>query len=278
MLSKTKQFYWKYIKIDIQDITLSGVLIGLYLISGKFIELNFQGIMHVGITFVFLIMFGIFFGPIKGVFFSLIADTFKMLITTGVGQWMWEYELITIGIPLMSWAFKFLFNVDSKRWWGWMLVINLITLLGIVLVSIISFNNPLLNKASNHSFDFNDSTMILIYSMSSVLTVIQISFFYLYKRNNNNSLKLIISIQTLVMMIVVIWIWIWGPIAYVRFLKRFGHNAGKINYYTYEKYYKVSLWARILKTPIIIPLYTTLLIPLYKATEFSVKKMQKNTF
>ncbi|CAM9105816.1 ECF transporter S component [Mycoplasma marinum] len=269
-------------KITIHEIVLAGILIGLFIISGLFISIKLQGIMDIGITFVFLIMFGLIFGPIKGVFFALIADTITLALGTyGIGAWMWEYEIMTVGIPLMAWAFKYLFTIKQKYWWISMVAINSITIIGIFIVILISSNNPLLQTASRRNYNFDGNTQIMIYCMAGFLFLIELIMFIVYGFKKNDNLKLVISITTLVAMIIIIWIWIWGPIAYVRFLQRLanqGYSKYSIDHYTYEKYYKIALWARVLKTPIITPIYVAILIPLYKACEFTINKTNGNKY
>ncbi len=275
MKQKYRNFANKYLHISIHEATLAGILIALYLISDKFISLNIKGIMHVGITLVFSIMFGLLFGPFKGLFVALIADTVKLLLITGIYKWMWEYEMISIGVPLTAWGFKHLFKAKEKHWWAIMMAINLISLMAIITVIVLSHNGGELRlkagKIGRKSFNFSSGTMIMIYIITSLFYILELSLMIIYKKRKNNNIKLIISMGALVTMVVIVWVWIWGPIAYVRFLERlYGHkHPGR---YTYEVYYKIGLWARILKTPIIVPLYTAILVPLYKASWFTMDK------
>ncbi len=279
---KWNKFIDKYIKISIYEMVLAGIFVGLFIISGLFINIKVQGVMNVGITFIFLIMFGLIFGPFKGVFIALIADTITLALGKyGLGVWMWEYEMITIGIPLMAWLFKHMFKSKQKNWWISMVLVNTIAIIGILSVIILSYNNPLIHKASKRTLKFDTNTQIMIYTITALFTLIQISMFILYGFKRNEHIKLIISITTLVTMIIIVWIWIWGPIAYVRFLQRLshqGHSHYPASHYTYDRYYQIALWARILKTPIIIPIYVTILIPLYKACELTANKFEKHRY
>ena len=279
---KWMKFVDKYIRISIYEIVLAGIFVGLFIISGLFINIKIQGVMNVGITFIFLIIFGLIFGPIKGVFIALIADTITLSLGKyGIGAWMWEYEIITVGIPIMVWLFKHMFNAKQKNWWISMVVVNVIAIIGILAVIIISYDNPLIHKASKKTLKFDTNTQIMIYIVSGLFAIIQLGMFVLYGFKRNDQLKLLISITTLVTMIIIVWIWIWGPIAYVRFLQRLsnqGHSRYPTSHYTYERYYQIALWARILKTPIIIPIYVTILIPLYKACELTINKFEKNKY
>ncbi len=277
-----RRFVETYIKISIYEMVLAGIFVGLFIISGLFINIKIQGVMNVGITFIFLIIFGLTFGPIKGVGVALIADTITLSLGQyGIGAWMWEYEIITVGIPVMAWLFKHMFNAKQKNWWISMIIVNLIAIIGILTVIIISYNNPLIHKASKRSLRFDSNTQIMIYTISSLFVLVQLGMFILYGFKRSDKIKLFISITTLVTMIIIVWIWIWGPIAYVRFLQRLsnqGHSRYPSSHYTYERYYQIALWARILKTPIIIPIYVTILIPLYKACELTVNKFEKHKY
>ncbi|NQZ28937.1 MAG: ECF transporter S component [Mycoplasmatales bacterium] len=280
--SKWREFINNYIRISVYEIVLAGIFVGLYIISGLFINIKIQGVMNVGITFVFLMIFGLIFGPIKGVFIALIADTITLSLGQyGIGAWMWEYEMITVGIPIMAWLFKHMFNAKQKNWWISMIIINVIAIIGIIIVIIISYNNPLIHTASKKTLKFDTNTQIMIYIVAGIFIFIQLGMFILYKLKRNDKVKLLISITTLVTMIIIVWIWIWGPIAYVRFLQRLsnqGHSHYPISHYTYERYYQIALWARILKTPIIIPIYVAILIPLYKVCELTINKFEKNKY
>ncbi len=280
MKQKHKNFVRKYLYITVQEAALAGILIALYLISDKFISFNIKGIMHVGITFVFSIMFGLLFGPFKGMFVALIADTIKLLLITGIHKWMWEYEIISMGIPLMAWGFKYLFEAKEKHWWIIMIIINLISFVAVIAVVALSDNGGELrakaSKIGKRSFDFSNGTMIMIYIITSFFYVLELLFMIKYKQKKDENVKLMLSMGALVTMIVIVWIWVWGPVAYVRYLDRlYGHkHPGR---YTYEAYYKIGLWARILKTPIIVPLYTIILVPLYKASGIAMNNMTNNS-
>ncbi len=278
MKQKYRNFAEKHLRINIQEAALAGILIALYLISDKFISFNVKGIMHIGITFIFSIMFGLLFGPFKGMFVALIADTIKLLLITGIYKWMWEYELISIGVPLMAWGFKHLFKAKEKHWWAIMLAINLISLLAIIAIMALSHNGGELRlkakEIGRRRFNFSSGTMIMIYVITSLFYLVEFTLMVIYKKRKKDGIKLILSMGALVTMTIVVWVWIWGPVAYVRYLERlYGQkHPGK---YTYEVYYKIGLWARILKTPIIVPLYTLILVPLYKASVVAMRNFNK---
>ncbi len=282
MKNKLANFVNKHIIFSIQEIVLSGIFVGIFIISGLFINIKIQGVMNVGITFVFLIIFGLILGPIKGVFIALIADTITLALGQyGISAWMWEYEVITVGIPIMAWAFKHMFNVRQKRWWISMVLINFIAILGIFIVIIISYNNPLIHSVSHKTFKFDTSTQIMIYTIAVIFSLIQIGMFALYWFKRKENIKLIISITTLVTTAIIVWVWVWGPIAYIRFLQRLsnqGHSHYPTSHYTYERYYQIALWARVLKTPIVVPIYVAILIPLYKACEISINKFNNHKY
>ncbi|TCG10803.1 hypothetical protein [Mycoplasma todarodis] len=271
LINTFTNFKDKHLKLTIYEIALAGLLLGMHMISFKFITINFSGLMRVGVTFVFMMLYGLIFGPIKGSFIAIIADNFTLLIGVGFGRWMWEYAIIPIGIVLMTCSFKHLFKTDGWLWWVTMIMLNVFTALAIV--ATVSVNHHFVfRRQMDQAIDY------AIYSMSGVFIVIQIALFTTFKITKNNDIKQILSIGTLVFLIIVIWIWIWGPIAYIHYLQRFGRHKATPGYYSYNAFYKTALIPRILKTPIIAPIYTAILVPAYKVCEMSVKKFDKNKY
>lgn len=254
---------------SVQEIAFAGIFVALWIVSSKFITIDF-GVMRAGLVYVWAILIGLITKPFAGVITAIIADTISLAISKdGMGAWMWEYAIIYPLITLFASAFKHTFKIKNKYvWWSTMVLINIIAMIGAFAIALhkaefkyVSKNQP------DAALDFTQSStkiaiwicMGIMFAFFIALGVVAFKF---------EKYKNYLAIFTLVAATIVLFIWVWGPIAQVRYLERYvAPKSGK----DYWKLYDIYLFGRVLKTPVILPLYTAII----GATYFAYQQVEK---
>jgi len=78
-----KNFYNKYLRFSVMELTVSAIFFALYLLFGVF-SIKIAGVMRISLDFVILGFMGMILGPFRGVFLCLISDLILQLIQ-GIG-------------------------------------------------------------------------------------------------------------------------------------------------------------------------------------------------
>ncbi len=263
MIIKNKliNFYEKHCKLSILDIALCGIFISLWIVSSKFISINFI-FMRLGITYVWVIIIGLFFKPVIAFLIAIIGDNLTLLVN-GFGFWMWEYAIICPLMALFVSLLKNIFKTKNDFWWAFF-VSSIITFVCLftLFISIIyrNFSNHSKNEDSN--FVFNSWFIyILVWFLIGLMLTSFLIMIIKYFKNKNQRLKTNISIFVIISLMIVIFIWIWGPIAQIRFLALHYGKDYKELFNNYDLYF----FPRILKTPVILPIYFILISTVYQA-------------
>lgn len=255
---KIKNWLSNQFTFSIQEISFAGIFTALWIISSKFIVIDF-GIMKAGIIYVWAILLGLTTKPVLGVVTAIIADTISTAIGIGLGGWMWEYAIIYPLIVVFTSLFKHAFKIKNKYvWWLLVAIINTIAIIGALVIAI--YKNDFVSSSRNAdtALDFTKTTtkvaiwvcMGIMFIFFTVLVVMVIK---------DNKYKNYLTIYSLVAATIVLFIWVWGPISQIRYLQRL--NATKDYWAAYDTY----LFGRVLKTPVILPLYTIIITSVYIA-------------
>lgn len=248
-------------KFTIREISFAGIFVGLYtLFNMSFMKINF-GVMQAGIEYVWLILMGLTNRKLFiAILSAIVADTLSTVIN-GIGMWAWQYAIIAPSVALIAFVFKYYLRLKNNYlWWSLNIFVSiLIALSPFILIFVYNHNEA---KYKSITID-SDVTKAIIWAMMSLLAVsiVSLNVWYIIKKTENT--RKIISIVIMISIIIIVSIWIWGPIAYMVYANRIGSSI---------KSYDVYLVPRILKTPIILPLYSLITIPIYKAWETIDKK------
>lgn len=255
---KLKTFYQKFCKLSILDIALCGIFVGLWIVSSKFIGINL-GFMRLGIIYVWVIIIGLIFTPWLSFLIAVIADNLTLIIN-GFGFWMWEYAII---YPLMALLVSLLKNIfKSKNDLIWASFVTLIMIFIIIFTLVISIIYRNFANKSTDGFIFNSwFVYVLIWMFIGILWISFLIMMIKYFRHKNPRLKINISIFAIIALVIIIFVWIWGPIAQIRYLAL---HIGK-SYLELLNNYDLYLIPRILKTPIILPVYFIIVSSIYYA-------------
>lgn len=258
-----KQFTWlrNQFRFSIQEIAFAGIISGLWIISDKFLTIDF-GIMKAGIVYVWAILLGLTTKPTLGVLTAVISDTLTTLIWKGMETWMWEYAIIYPLIVLTTSFFKYSFRIKNKCvWWSTMALINSVAIIGAVFIAIYK-NDFIKTGSSEAAFDFTTkASKIIVWSCVTIMILFFVALsFVAYKFEKY---KNYLGIYSLAALTIVLFIWVWGPIAQIRYLTRLygSQKSGE----SYWKLYDVYFIARVLKTPIVLPIYTVIISSVYIA-------------
>ena len=240
-------FYNKYLKIFITDLTIFSIFLPLYILFGLF-QINFLGIMQLGFDFIILGFMGLIFGPFKGVFLCLISDLILQLIK-GIGLWMWQYQLINIGVVLTSAFFVSIIKLNDKKWLFTNLFIAIFVFLSFYITIIVISIFPKYKR-------LNDATIISVIVISIIVFLLYIFMFIAYLKKQNPILKNIIVFFSLSSLLLILFSWITSPFAFIAYLGRMGNPIPYSDFL-------VFLIPRIVKSFFEIPLYTLSFYVLY---------------
>lgn len=220
------------------------------------------GRLNISYEFVFWILSGFIFGPIKGMFFSIMADTFLQMMNGGIAFWMIEYAIVPPMVSIFSFMLFWLFE-ESK-----LLKSNNRKFAGTFFLFIIS----LLTFLSIHLIFIKDLEAIYLYMIYSLFIVyfiyFTISFFWFQNTNSKLIIKTLIYVS-IIFFIMVLWRWLWGSFAFIQFFKRF------ISSNTTKNFGVVLITTIAYKSLFVIPLFTLTTIHL-KEILTSLKKRHVN--
>lgn len=268
MKSSIKQFI-KSQSFTTFDIAIAAIIVAVWIISARFLTLNF-GFMKIGVTYSIAILVGLVFKPLQGILISVISDFLSLIVTAGIAFWTVEYAIICPGIVLLTVLLKrALFTTKEKTFIISSLIIQSVTLTVSIAFSIVYNSFMRASSSSDNFLDFTSlSAKIMIWIVLSLQLIYISVLYYLYFTKRSKEVRNKIALVSIVSMIIILFIWIWGPIANIRYLI-FHLGKNKSLWKTYDLY----LIPRILKTPISLMLYVSIITPMWKAINI-VKKSQ----
>jgi hypothetical protein len=206
---------------------------------------------------------GLILGPIKGVFLCLISDLFTQLIK-GIALWMWQYQLINIGIVLVSSFFIHVIELKDKKWLFTNLFSAILVFLAFYVTTTVIMIFPDYHKLTRVIF-------ISVFVISIITLIIYISLFIYYWKTKIAWAKNLIAFFTLSTLLLIIFSWIFGPIAHIAYLNRLSPGSK----YSIANY-TIFLVPRIIKAFFEIPIYTILIYAVY---DLLINKLgYKNTY
>ncbi|MHA3802148.1 hypothetical protein [Mycoplasma sp. VS30B] len=295
---------------SIQDLTMSSMLLGLFLIVTTLTK--FTGLSKVGLSFeyVFYIVFALFFPTFKAIILGLIADFASLLFTGFIWSWFWMYALVPVAVVLISKLFLWMYKSNTIA--GAITTTILLTLIFIALLVATSYAAYLHNidptagnlknffgvdkKNGNaqgwritRTFGVSTLSDTVIWSMvgisgAALIGVVILASFLIKgcakkseeEINRTKSLilmkKILISFA-LVVSVIVLARWIYGPYVYIQYANYFN---GK-NYLLNDKYIYFMI-PIVLRSFISIPIYTVLLIMIYSTLDFFKERILHQKF
>ncbi|MFV8401242.1 hypothetical protein [Mycoplasma sp. 005V] len=291
----------------IQDLTLSSVLLGLFLIITTLTK--YTGLSKVGLSFeyVFYIIFALFFSTFKAAILGLMADFASLLFTGGIWSWFWMYALVPVAVVLIAKAFLWMYKANIK-------VASLLTtvMLAIIFIGLLASTtyaaylhntDPSSDFAKNffgvdkkngnaagwritRTFGVSTLSDAVIWSMVAIsgaflLGVVGLTIYIWIKMRGKtqaefNQMKDLVFIKkllisfALVVSVIVIARWIYGPYVYINYAN---YLLGK-NYLLQDKYIYFMI-PIVLRSFISIPIYIALLIMIYSPLDFFKERILK---
>lgn len=268
-----KNYFFNNFKITIKDLALMGILMGLYLIVASIVNFTLLGATRISFEYIFYILFGIIFGPVKGIFFAILSDTFSLLLTGRIATWMIHYAMIPPLIALFSYLFFLLYRLKSDK----ILAIP-VTLSFVSLISVIAFFSIGWIQDSLKIEGINGQTSLFSIIAVTVMTIFiigtNIFCFIKYFKTKKEIYKRTIFMLALVIFIIIFARWLWGPIAFIAYYNQFIANGRTI--YTIENNFALISFPIILKSAFVIPLFTLIIVPLTDVTKMLQKKYFQN--
>ena len=246
-------------KISIKEITLASFFMVLIIISKLDIFTINLGIMRIGLSYIFLISVGIISRFAIGIITVILGDTFGILINGNIGLWHYSYFLIPIAIFLICYFLKFIFKIKNPKI---IVLANLIifTIMFVVLFVVMVLENDFIKKSNNPetNIDFTNKILkILVWVMFCLILIGSFVVSFLYLKYKSNKLKDYLVINIIVSIIIIVMIWFYGPLAQILWLSdQYGKN--------YWNSYAIFQIPRIIKTPVILPIYNFIIVSIYK--------------
>lgn len=252
---KIKEWVNNQFRFSIQEIAFTGIFVGLYvLLNSPFMTIN-VGIMRSGLEYVCTILIGLTSRKVLlAIFSAIVADTLSWLANGS--SWSPYYALIPPMVALISFVFKnYLTTQNMKLWWSVNISIVAITaLLPFVLIFIYENN---VDKYKTITIS-TVATKAIIWTMMSLVALLLVGLNVTYLLKRKEEVRKVVSIVILVAVVILISIWLWGPFAAMLNAKMYGSSI---------RSYDVYIIPRVLKTPVILLLYSVIIIPIYKAYE-----------
>ncbi|VEU72884.1 Uncharacterised protein [Mycoplasmopsis gallopavonis] len=280
--SKLNEFYKKHIKITINDIALSGILLALFVILTLLTKYTFLRFLSINFEYVFAIVYAFLFRYIKGIVLAFISDALSLIISGKIAFWYWGYAIVPLIIVLIS-AFAFDFYKRNKImtvvWSNLLMILAFATLIFIFYYRLSTLQGDATEFKISKIFEIKKLpvvvgiALVFIYWLIALSLVI-LSAYYIakVKSKNANKLKLdkianFIFIFALIFVVIVISRWLWGPYVWIKYSLYIGKLRSK-SYLTDLDWYFGLMIPIVLKSFIAIPVYVTLLVALLPAMQF----------
>ncbi|MDZ7293255.1 ECF transporter S component [Mycoplasmopsis pulmonis] len=250
------------------DIAISGILFALSLVSSLIVHHTLPPRLNIDTEILFFITFGIFFGPIKGVFLSIITDTFALILKGRIAFWMWEYAISAVFIPIIA---SLLYQIYKNK--NLKLIFIPITIIVVSLTggfTTFAFYRP---KKGVDIWIWQEVSFISSIVVSTIVALVSLIliflFLFLYLKTKKDIYFRIIIVICLIVSSVVLSRWLMGPYAFTNYLNRFLPSKRvrlhKDLYFTWQG-------PIIIKSLFTIPIYSLILVPLISVLNFEKQK------
>ena len=238
--------------LDIKVIAMMGIFLSIQLIFSLIPLINL-GFAQVSFDWIFYALYGLLFSWI-GVIPAILGDNLSQLIRGTIGQWLWQYAIISIGIALVSALIKkTIFNNNENKIKQVTIISSIIAFVDAIFVLVL-----IINIRTNYYPKTNDYIYYLLPALL-VFIGIQGAIIGVYLKTENDRFLLLVKVLLLLIILSVIFSWIWGPIAFIAWLNRFSSAS-----YSLSGKYFFFLVPRIIKSPIEIIIWAAILAPVYE--------------
>ncbi|WP_156953941.1 hypothetical protein [Mycoplasmopsis opalescens] len=285
--NKAKQFfidfYKKNIAISLYQITLMGILLGIYLVVRVVAKFTILRIVPLEIPFIFYIMYGVILGGFRGLFLAIISDTFGLLVTGSIGTWYYLYAMVPPAIAIVSWLYYLAIN--KNKIFGTILTYVFFILCVLIIYYVFtSHNDPnskqiQLNASKKNPVYVANGLFIGILSSYSLVSLsILITFTILYFKHQSKRWYNYILMFGLVSLIMMIFRWSLDPLLYIRYYNYINSAAildKSIALKSVGTDYAVVAIPIIIKSLFTIPIYITISTPITVAIEELNHRYQK---
>ncbi|WP_036464311.1 hypothetical protein [Mycoplasmopsis sturni] len=247
-------------KLDIIDIALSGILLGIYIGVRSTI-----GRLGLSFEYLFYILVSYILRYFKAAIVAFLADFMGLVITGSVGTWHWVYGIVPI---LSTLLLSILFDIFERNKKVSILISNGILWIAFgALFGIFIWQSSVATGESlkiSNTFNYKNlsiTTLAILIALGFVIMafISGASFYYLFKKKDHEKKKLIYILLTsfaLVAFTIVIFRWIWGPFAYLRW-RNWAIQSKPRNI---SEWYIPVMLPIVLRSSISIPIYTASLV------------------
>ncbi|MCU4706314.1 ECF transporter S component [Mycoplasma sp. CSL7503-lung] len=271
----------------VKEISLAGIFLGLFIILTTITHYTIARTISFSFEYVFYIIFAFFFGRYKGSLLSFMADFFGLLISGKIGFYHWVYAIVPIISTFTISIFIEMFKKNKKLSYIFMDIFLMLVFATLIIIFIYKTGDPKVAKKGYKISEFlglsylSFGTMIGLSTLSGILLIaFNIMIFWaLFTKNKKVKTKLnyMILFYFLIVSLIVISRWIWGPFAFIIFANTFLGKA-----YTLSDRYLILMYPIVLRSVIIIPVYTfvlyTIFIPLSFLKENKLLDVKKISY
>ncbi|MBN4084382.1 MULTISPECIES: ECF transporter S component [unclassified Mycoplasma] len=257
----------------VKEISLAGVFLGLFIILTTITHYTIARTISFSFEYVFYIIFAFFFGKYKGSLLSFIADFFGLLISGKIGFYHWVYAIVPIISTFTISIFIEMFKNNKKLSYIFMDIFLMLVFTALIIIFIYKTGDPRVSKKGYKISEFlglsylSFGTMIGLSILSGILLIaFNIMIFWAFFTKNKKvktKLNYMILFYFLIVSLIVISRWIWGPFAFIIFANTFLGKA-----YTLSNRYLILMYPIVLRSVIIIPIYTFVLYTIFVPLSF----------
>ncbi|ADN69188.1 ECF transporter S component [Mycoplasmopsis fermentans] len=279
---KFKQHFAKSFRLSVLDIALAGILLAIHFVVAIISKFTILKIIPLETDAIFFILYGIFFGPLKGSLISFLADTFMMLLTGTIGTWYYLYALIPIGICILSSFYYFFYRASFLFRIIFPIIVISVGFALLLYVVINSGNDKGYHIKGIKKLKYLPKNavlwMLLIYFNFSVIAFIFIIFQLLFAKNKKVKKRWFdyLFVFSIIIFIMIIFRWLIGPYVYINYYNYLYAGRKSLNY-TGEHYYLITI-PILLKSLITIPIYSIIMNPIFSVVILLKEKfVEKNS-
>ncbi|WP_025755609.1 hypothetical protein [Mycoplasmopsis cricetuli] len=252
--------YKDYFKLDIIDITISGIFLAIFLLVrfslGK-IGLSFE--------FLFYIIVAYFLRYYKAAFLAFIADFLGLFISGGIREWFWAYAIVPIISTLII---SLVFDIFEKNKKIAIFSSNIILWLAIFTLFFVYLSQTLNSNLSEIKISktfglkqLSSGVFIAIVLLGIVIIAFMsyLSVMFFIKKQDSKQQKWFFFLLhgfAIVALTVIVFRWIWGPFAFIWWKN---WSVGKTTR-TISEHYVIVMLPIVARSILSIPIYTFILI------------------
>ncbi|VEU76072.1 hypothetical protein [Mycoplasmopsis columboralis] len=277
---KKLSHYKEFFKLDIADITISGLLLGLYLIV--LFATKSSGLGGLSFEYLFYIVAAYFLRYFKAALLAFLADLFGLLISGTIGTWHWVYGLVPIAATLVLSLFFDLFEKNKKAG----VILSNVVLWGVLVALFAIFIWQTSSSEANairisRTFGYRQlsiTTFIVLAFLTAIIVAVMsaLSFRYLTSKSDSKakeSILILLIAFVSVVLVIVVFRWIWGPFAYIRW-QTWQNPKSKALANGYVFYMLPIVFRSVITIPVYTLVLSAIMVPLiYLRTKYIEKKV-----